>query len=328
MAYQPASVVSTDPGLQHISNLIYFDKVAVENLKANLPFMGLTARKRLPMNSGKTLQIYSYNLLAANLTPGVEGTVGAGIAPSTVRKQAVIQQFFDFMSFSDVVKDTAIDPIVKNASAEMGYRAAQTSNTLVANAFAAIAAAAPTPTRIDLADNEFFNLSIVRQAIASLRGRNVRPMEGETWGGAIHPFVSFDLLNDNTAGGALDILKRNDFSTLQRGIRGYRIVRLHGVDFIETTTVPTTSNFPSSGKTGYHTYIVGDEALFTISLGATEIPNNKNFSLMVRNYDEPSPADPAAVIGATVAYKFYFATVDRPDGVSAFREIRGEAGVA
>lgn len=328
MAYQPASVYSTHPDLQHISNTLFFDKVAVENLKANLPFVGLTARRRLPMNMGKTIQIFSYNTLAANATPGPEGTVGTGINPSTVYKQAVIQQYHDFMSFSDVVKDTAIDNIVKNSSAEMGYRAAQTSNLLTVQAFDSIAAAQPTPTRIDLLDNEFVNLSIVRQSIASLRGRNVRPMNGEVWGGAIHPFVTFDLTNDNTAGGWLDITKRNDYDSLQRGIRGFRVMRMHGVDFVETTTTPTTSNFPSSGKTGYHTYIIGNEALWTISLGATEIPNNKNFNLMVRNYDGPSPSDPAAVIGATVAYKFYFATIDRPDNVPAFRQIRSEAGVA
>jgi hypothetical protein len=40
-----------------------------------------------------------------------------------------VNQYFDYMSFSDMIVETAIDPIVENSAAELGYRAALTVNS-------------------------------------------------------------------------------------------------------------------------------------------------------------------------------------------------------
>lgn len=145
----------------------------------------------------------------------------------------------------------------------------------------------------------------------------------------MHPFVGFDLLNDNTSGGVIDILKhvQTGVDELVRGVQGYRIIELSGVRYIETTTVPTYANYPSSGKTGYATYIVGMDAMFTVSLGATAIPDQNNFNLITRTWD-PSVSDPANVIGASIAYNFKYAAVTRPNAVPTFRRVRSESSIS
>jgi hypothetical protein len=230
------------------------------------------------------------------------------------------------MSFSDLLIQTAIDPIVENSAAEMGYRAALTVNTLTSNAFEAAVAGSVS---IDLSDNEFFTASIARQAVMSLRGVNAKPKADGMFYGIIHPFNAYDLLNDNTAGGVIDILKhvQSGVNELTRGVQGYRVIELSGVRYIETTTVPTYSNFPSSGKTGYATYVVGKDAIFSVSLGATQIPGENNFRLIVRNW-EPSLADPAGVVGASVAYNFKYTALARPNSVPTFRRVRSEASIS
>lgn len=92
--YSPASVQTTTSTLGHLAQ-IWYDKVAVENLKANLPFLEATERRVLPERSGKTIQIFGYQTLPANTTPGSEGTVGTGIAPTTVTNQTTVQQYFN-----------------------------------------------------------------------------------------------------------------------------------------------------------------------------------------------------------------------------------------
>jgi hypothetical protein len=87
-----------------------------------------------------------------------------------------------------------------------------------------------------------------------------------------------------------------------RGVQGYRVIDVAGARFIETTTASTFANFPSGTKTGYGTYVVGQDAVFSVSLGATEIPEQRNYQLIVRNW-EPSVADPARVVGASCAYQ-------------------------
>jgi N4-gp56 family major capsid protein len=330
MAYQPASVTTQTSGLSHLAT-IYYDRVAVENLKANLPFVAVTSRRKLPDRNGKTIQLFQYDLLAANLTPGTEGTVGTGINPTTSIRNVTVNQYFDFASFSDILVETAIDPIVENTAAEMGYRAALTANTLARQEFEA-EATADASIVIAGTDNEFLSAALIRQAAMSLRGADVRPQADGMFAGIIHPFAAFDLINDNTAGGVIDILKHVDsgVNDMKRGIQGYRVIDLAGVRFIETTTSSTFANFPSGTKTGYGTYVVGQDAVFSVSLGATEIPEQRNFQLMVRNW-EPSVADPARVVGASVAYNFKYAVSRVPQNAALhprFRQLKNEASIS
>lgn len=326
MAYQPASVITTTASLTHLQDT-FWDKVAVENLKANLPFQTATQRRRLPERSGKTIQLFSYDTLAENTTPGSEGTVGSGLAPTTVIRSATVNQYFDFMSFSDLLLETALDPIVENSAAELGYRAAQTVNVLTRTEFETAGAA--TGGRIDLANSEFFSAAVARQAAMDLRSDNVRPMSGGMFVGLIHPFVAFDLINDNTAGGVIDILKHFEAGAreLQRGIQGFRILDVAGIRFIETTTVGSTADFPASGDTGYHTYVVGQDAIFTVSLGNTDVSSERNFKLLVNRWS-PSVADPAGVVGSSIAYNFKYTALRAPGTVVRLRQVRAEASIS
>lgn len=331
MSYSPASVQTGTANLNHLAT-IWYDRVAVENLKANLPFLAACERRRLPNRNGKTMQLFGYDLFGANTTPGTEGTVGTGTNPTSHTRSVTLNQYFDFMSFSDILVETAIDPIVENAAAEFGYRAALTVNSLVSTEFDVVGSL--TNCSIDLSDDEFMSAAIVRQAVMSLRGQNVRPKPDGYFYGIIHPFAAFDLINDNTAGGVIDILKHVEtgVESMLRGIQGYRVIDLAGVRWFETTTVPTDANYPSSGKTGYHAYVVGKDAVFACSLGATEVPGEQNFNLIVKNYNDGSVADPANVIGATVAYNFKFAAIRRPGNADntgmTLRRIRAEASIS
>jgi N4-gp56 family major capsid protein len=330
MAYSPASVVTSTSGLSHLA-AVYYDRVAVENLKPNLPFVAVTSRRKLPDRNGRTIQLYGYDLLSGNTTPGAEGTVGTGINPTTSVRNTTVNQFFDFASFSDILVETAIDPIVENTAAEMGFRAATTANTLARLEFEA-EATADTTIVISGTDNEFLSASLARQAVFSLRGADVRPMADGMFPGIIHPFAGYDLMNDNTAGGVIDVLKyhKEGSEELQRGVQGYRVIDISGIRFIETTTTSTYSSFPSSGKTGYGTYVVGQDAVFSVSLGATEIPEQRNYQIIVRNW-EPSAADPARLVGASCAYNFKYGVLRVPQAASLhprFRVIKTEASIS
>ena len=328
MPYSPASVLTTTGTLAHLVSR-WYDRVAVGNLKSNLAFVPATSRRRLPNANGKTFQIYSYDTFAANTTPGSEGTVGTGIAPTTVVREVTVQQYFDYVNFSDLLVETALDPIVENTAAELGYRAALSADRLARSEFE-VAAAATAAARIDLADNEFLSAAIVRQAAMSLRGDDVKPQSDGMYIGIAHPFALFDLLNDNTAGGVIDILKYHESGAkqLQSGVQNeMRVVDVAGVRFIETTQVGSTAAFPSGVKVGYHTYVVGMDAIFTVSLGQTEIPEQRNFSLTARNWG-PTKSDPAGVIGSSVAYNFKFAALRAPGTIVRLRQIRAESSIA
>jgi N4-gp56 family major capsid protein len=315
MAYQPASVLTSTSGLSHLAS-IYYDRVAVENLKPNLPFVAVTSRRKLPDRNGRTIQLFGYDLLPADTTPGTEGSVGTGIAPTTSIRNVTVNQYFNFASFSDILVETAIDPIVENTAAEMGFMAALTANTLAKMEFEA-QAASDGYTRLTAQDaQETLSASLVRMAVFRLRGMDVRPQADGLFAGIVHPLAAFDLMNDNVAGGIIDILKyhKEGAEELMRGVQGYRVIDIAGVRFIETTTTTTmvgATGTPTAGQTLFGTYVIGQDAVFSVSLGATEIPEQRNFQLIVRNW-EPSAADPARVIGASCAYNFKYAALRVP----------------
>ena len=115
-----------------------------------------------------------------------------------------------------------------------------------------------------------------------------------------------------------------------RGVQGYRVIDIAGVRFIETTTCTMYHDFPSANRTGFGTLLIGQDAVFSVSLGATEIPEQRNFQLIVRNW-EPSVADPARVVGASCAYNFKYAAVRVPQAEGLhprFVELRTEASIS
>jgi N4-gp56 family major capsid protein len=318
MAYQPASVLTSTSGLTHLA-AIYYDRVAVENLKPNLPFVAVTSRRKLPDRNGRTIQLFGYDLMPDDTTPGQEGAVGTGIAPTTSIRQVTVNQYFNFSSFSDILVETAIDPIVENTAAEMGFKAALTSNSLARMEFEAQAASDPYTVLRAGDPAETLSASLVRMGVFRLRSLDVRPQADGLFAGIVHPLAAFDLMNDNVAGGVIDILKfhKEGAEELMRGVQGYRVIDISGVRFIETTTATMWTNQTvgtTTGLTLFGTYIIGQDAVFSVSLGATEIPEQRNFQLIVRNW-EPSAADPARVIGASCAYNFKYAALRVPQAI-------------
>jgi N4-gp56 family major capsid protein len=299
----------------------------VENLKANTPFLQACTLKELPLKSGKSFQMFSWNVLAADTTPAVEGTVGTGVGMSAADVQVSIGQYTDFASISDLAVETAIDPIVEDISEEFGYRAALTCNTLVQTEFDAAVTADATTNYVVSSGN--LTSAVVRQRVADLQGRNARGIVEGRFLGFLHPFVAADLLNDTATNSFVDIVKRIPTAAENLLLNGspdnldYEILGdFGGVRWISTTTCPTVSGVPASGDTAYNTYILAKDAVFAISLGAQQLPKDRNYKLMVSTFRDPSRSDPAGVIAAIVSYNFKFVASLRPGSTMVLERIQ------
>src|SRR5579885_2574186 len=139
MAYSPASNLTTTGTLTHLAT-VWYNRQALENLKSKLQFWLMVDDTVLPKYSGKTVQWFRYTPFSANTTPQTEGTVGTGLSLTTVTVSATVSQYSDFLTVSDLLEATAIDPIVTNAAIELGYRAGLTCDNLIRNEMDANAA--------------------------------------------------------------------------------------------------------------------------------------------------------------------------------------------
>jgi hypothetical protein len=293
------------------STVTAYDKVFVENLKANTSWYRCCSRRMLDEHSGNKLELFMYtNLAAPPVTQAPEGTIQTGLTVAVVTTTATIGAFADYANVSTYALQTALDPVLEALGVQMAYRLAQVINTIIQNTVDGAAAVDPsvalaakaTPLVTD-------DITIM---VASLAGVNALPMEGGRYRGILHPFVVGDLLLDDAENGMVDVIKRNSeglekLSELP-GTDTVPIIDWHGVSFYSSTLVTQTITTPFSPATpGYRTYIVGQDGVIGISLGAKENTSIgdgdwRNLNVWVRRLTEPSGYDPSRMISGFASY--------------------------
>lgn len=211
----------------------------------------------------------------------------------------------DFITCSDLNLDVAIDDELTNLSQHLGYRGALVIDTVTQMEIDA-AVALDGAANVVVPDGSYTSASTVRAAVASLAGRNIKRFEDGFYHGLIHPFVLGDILNDATWNGLTDILKRSESGQklLMEGMgQGDErpVVDAFGVRFVQSTNVPLTSGVPTTGKSAYSTYLTGKDGIFSVRLGDTDVPKDRNFRAKVLRFTE-SAFDPAGVIAGGVSY--------------------------
>lgn len=316
MAYTPVPATQStgSASLAHLAT-VYYRKRALDALRKKFVFQELCMRDMLPRQSGKTVQFFRYTQLTANTTPkSPEGAVGTSIGIGSRTVSATISQYTNYITVSDLLKDTAIDPIVANAADLLGYQAGLSVDTITRNIFDAESAStnqALLGTYLKLAD--------LRSSRHQLQGVDVQPMDDGYFDTVLHPYVSYDVINDPAANGLADIFKYTkpqEASLVRYQDRG-EITVAAGCRLVESTNVTKINGAPNK----WRCYVVGKNAVGCVDLegrGPSRIkdPNKQRFDISVIQ-GEKSIADPEGVIGAAVSYNFSFVTVvlEGPAGI-------------
>lgn len=310
---------------------IAYDRTAIMEWQFNTPFLeeGCDFRP-LPRRSGRTLQFYGQQPYVASTTTLSEGIPGPSLSLSQVFSDSFADEYGDWIGISNVAQQMFLADITLDAARNLSYRGALTSNLVAINAFEAAATATAT-ARIDLQDNEFFLSNTIRKAEAQLVGNAVPVRDGGMYTSFMHPFMTYDMFSDNSAGSAVDTLKRSGegASVLKGGIsRGYQVLEWAGCRIIRTQTVPTYANYPSTGKTGYAAYFIGREAMLASELLGQKVPRSPSFRVNVKTFgdNDIDLSNPMLQTRAIVSYDWFLGVVARPNTNNgmAFRRVRGE----
>ena len=327
--FSPASNLTSNLTQTQVN---YYDKNFIENLKAETPHYRCVERRPLPENSGNTLNLFEYVPFGPDLSQAAEGTVESGETISILTDKIVIGNYADYLNYSRFSMQLAIDPALENGSKELAYQCALTVANLIKNTTDALVNVDSSVYEQN-AYNVPFNKTNITTAVASLRQRNVKPIEAGNFCGLVCGFAWGDALNDASNNGITDILKRSVEGTdLLKELPGGKgeyvtVMDWSGVRFYETTVVTQTANYLGhSGVTAFRTYIYGENGVITISMGAKENTNLgdgdwRNLKVIVKRYDDASVSDPAMMIGGSAAYNFNFATGVVPDTTGRVRYI-------
>src|SRR4051812_20020374 len=114
-----ASVVST--GLNSFPTL-YWEKVGLDTLTANLFLYEAIEKRTMPNKSGLVMRLYDFSAMSANTTAATEGTPSTGQALTDNTRDVTLSQYVDYISVSDVADKTHIIDLMGEASGLLGYR--------------------------------------------------------------------------------------------------------------------------------------------------------------------------------------------------------------
>lgn len=223
-----------------------------------------------------------------------------------------MNQYSDFITISTLLKATAIDDIMVNAAKELGYRASISLDTLARNEFDANSSAS-----VNMLGTSFVAADIMN-CEARLRAVNVKPKDDGNMMGIIHPYITYDLMADPTAGGFIDLSKYYAQSGLSDPASSYplsgEVGKVRGCRLVESTNVTTAGSAPN---VTYRVYIIGKGAVGNVALdglGGQQVvdPSQQNFKIRVIDNSAGSIADPEGNIAGAVSYFFVnvFKTLD------------------
>jgi hypothetical protein len=330
--------VGVSPASNLTSNLpqsvvTQFDKVFVENLKGNTPWVRCTSRRQLDENSGNKLVLFMYqNLPAPPITQAPEGTIQTGLTISVSQNTSTIGNYADYMNISTYALQTAIDPALEALGVQMGYRLAQVINTIIQNTADGANAIDPLVGHLSKTGAAVLENTDITTAVQSLQGVNALPFEDGRYFGVISPFPVGDILVDAKNNSLTDVLKR----TAEGNERlkelpapdgdAVTVIDWGGATFFQSTFVKQTPNYDGTTQTAFRTYITGRDGVIGISFGAKENTqigdgNWRNLNVWVRRLTEPSGYDPSRMIGGFASYNTMYTATLPPDTVQRIRYI-------
>lgn len=316
--FQPAINTTQSVGLAPVATQIYYKKTGLDRLTQTFRFYSAGDPDDIPKRSGRTVQWYRFNLLGSNTTPSAEGVVGIPLPLSSGQFTGTVEEYSDFTNLSTLLIDTAINDMVAQAAEDMSYRAALSVDLTVRTEVEANSAA------IQQTQGQYFSAADINAAITILKASNVLPREDGGWLAILHPYMTYDLLSDNTAGGFVEVMK---YADPNRFISG-EIGRIFNTRIVETTNVATVGTNP----TKYHGYIFGKGGLGVVSL-AGRGPNNvvdprkSTFNISTIK-GEKSIYDPEGKIGAAVSYYYVMLAKTLDSTVPRFRIIEADVSLA
>lgn len=262
----------------------YYDMTLIDEAEANLVHDQFGQKRPIPQGSGKSIEFRKFAPLAKALTPLTEGVTpdGKSLAVSTIT--ASVSQYGDYITHSDVLELTAIDPVIVESTKLLGRQAGVTLDTVTRNVLqsgtnvtycpkvAADGTETAVTSRGDLDNTCQLTVKVIQQVVAKLRGQNA-PTIGGKYVAIIHPYVAYDLMRDPEWQDA------HKYAQPQNLFEG-EIGEIAGVRFVQTTE----AKIYAGGVFG--TLIMGDGAY-----GVTEISGG-GLQTIVKQKGSAGTADP------------------------------------
>jgi len=270
---------------------LYYEKKALEYVKANLVGLRYGQKFRLPSHSGRTAVFTRFEPLPVNTTPWTDQpTPQTGASMSTQQVQVPLQEYGNYIDLDEFTDITSFVPLVDHATDLLSYNAQQTLDTIVMKELTSgtnVLYAGGVSQRADLTGNQKITKTEIRKAVNLLRRQNIPPFPDGYYVCLIHPDKTLDLFTDQE----LIQLSYTKKEAVEQGFIG----EFAGVKFITTTQLPVVPNGNANSPADvYLTVVFGQNAYGIVDLDGT------SFRMVYTNTDKMGRVK-------TIGWKAYFA---------------------
>ena len=246
-------------------NKTYYDKHLIACAEPYLVHDQFAQTRDIPKNGGKSIEFRKFSQLPKLLEPLQEGITPDGQNLEVTYITATVAQYGGYVTLSDMLELTAIDPVVLETSKLISSQAGRTLDTVtreVMNGGTNVVYSGGVVSRNAIADP--LCVDDVKRAVRALKNQNAEKIDG-WYVGIIHPDESYDLTNDPK----WEAVKQYDPEDWYRG----EIGRIAGVRFVESTEAKIWEKAGADNKSVYATLILGANAYGTTKVtgGGLEI---------------------------------------------------------
>ena len=260
----------------------YYDTELLENARPEMIHAQFGRKQSIPKGRGKSIEWRKFNTLA-NAAVLVEGVIPTGQKLGVSFINDNIDQYGTYVSVSDMLELTAIDPVILEGQTELSASAGRTQDELTRNDLMAgtnviyaqkvvSGALTDVATRAGLDATAKLTPDTINRAVTALKKMNAPTINGD-YVAIIHPSVAYDL---RASAEWLDVHKYAQPEEIFSG----EIGKLHGVRFVETTQAKIFKGGSGdpSGLAVYATLVLGKDAYGVVDVeggGLQMIVHNK-----------------------------------------------------
>lgn len=289
---------TTSPGLS-AENKTFYDKVLIQTAEPKLIHDQFAQKRDIPQNGGKKIEFRKYASLPKATQPLVEGVTPDGQTLEVSKIEAEVSQYGGYVTLTDILKLTAIDNNIVEATKAIGNQAGITLDTITRNVmqsgtnvfYCPNSDGTAVTSRAALNATCKLTVAVVKDVATFLKANNA-PKIGDSYVAIIHPYVASDLMDDP------EWKYPHQYQDTTEIYEG-EIGKIHGVRFVETSEAKIYAGSSDGCPTGLAVF--GTLFLADGAYGTTEVTGG-GLETIIKQLGSAGTADPLDQ-RATVGWK-------------------------
>ena len=285
-AGEPNTNVTSQEGLSDGIKTYYSDYL-IDLVEAELVHDQFGQKHPIPKGSGKTIEFRQWDTLPEMTEPITEGVTPDGQSLSMSTIEAVVEQYGGYVTISDLLELTDIDPVIVQATKAIASQAGRSLDTITREVLHSGTVVQYAEGQVDSRAELFYtdaenncNMTVkaVKLMVRHLESQDAPKIDGY-YVAIIHPFIKYDLMNDP------EWRKPHEYKDTVN-LYTNEIGEIAGVRFVQSTRAKKFEKAGAGSVDVYSTVVLGADAY-----GVTEIEGG-GLEHIVKQRGSAGTADP------------------------------------